>query len=144
MPRVEISDSENGFLAFDLKEVLDTLPEQVRNYRWYMLAVEAVGKGLHGKSMLSTEQIVNSNPNGLQLTFEELQEFARGLEQTLNTIVFAGDERCPPPSLPLTLPALGNYVLIEAIDTSLWAVSSNDQRVTDCMLKRFRSSKVTA
>lgn len=138
--RVEISDSKNGILAFDLKEVLDALPELTTELTWHLLALEAVGKGLHGESMLVTEDRINSSPHGITLRFAELQEFARTLEQTLNATIVGMAEGEAPPSLPLRLPYATQYIVVEGIDSSIWAITSNESAVVRRALECFENT----
>lgn len=136
--RVEISNSQSGVLAFDLREVLASLPGSASELVWYLLEIEAVGKGLNGESMLETESRAESSAHGIELGFLELKRFAGNLEQTVNASIVGLKHGANAPSLPLQMPYEPPFIAIEAIDSSEWIVTSSDTSVTASVSDHFR------
>ncbi len=92
--------------------------------------------------MLATESQINSNPHGLRLRFQELEDFAAGLEQTVNAVIIGLTTEHTPPSLPVQNGYHVPCIIIEAIDSSLWTVSSNEDVVIRSVLEHFERTTV--
>ncbi|MBV8820258.1 MAG: hypothetical protein JO022_17995 [Acidobacteriaceae bacterium] len=138
--RVEIYDAEGHTLKFDMKEVLSALPSIADRLQWYVLDVEAVGSGPNGEPIMDFERSVASSEHGVKLSWEDLGKLAKNVEQTVNATLVGGSAR-QPPSLPLpsSYPAT---IVVEAIDSSLWAVSSPYTEVIESIQRSFRKTKL--
>ena len=141
MITVQISDSKNGMLTFDLKEILVALPEFASQLTWFVLEIEGVGLGLNGESMLMTEASVESSAHGIRLLFVELMRFASGLEQAVNA-TFVGVSNLLP-SLPLALPYPPPFIVLEAVDSSRWVVTSSEISVLRALVEHFPETTQT-
>lgn len=141
--KLEIYDSnaENA-LSFDMREVLESLPASVSELVWYLLDLEATADAHDGESEMELENRVRSNPNGLKLSWEELQQIATRIGQTMNAVLVALSPSQSPPSLPIASQYPGRFIIIEAIDSSLWAVTSSDVNVMGALRKTFSHTKI--
>lgn len=139
--RVEVYDALKGVLNFDLKNVLQVLPEFAGQLQWYILDIEAVGRGLNGESILDTEKRTSTSAHGIQLSFAELQDLASGLEQTINAVIVGVGSKSPAPTLPVAVGYDAPYIGLEAVDSSFWVVTSSDSNVVELIEKHFRDTK---
>jgi len=142
--RLEIHDgTANNTLTFDMKDVLRVLPAWARNLDWYVLDLEATGEPRSGEeSVMALEHKMRSSKHGLKLTWGKLQEVADRLTQTINAVIVGLSPGQPAPSLPPQSEYRGRFIVIEAIDSSLWAVTSNDASVIDRLRQHFRDTKL--
>jgi hypothetical protein len=139
--RVEIYDTDGGVLDFDLKDVLSALPPASNQLEWYVLDLEAVGAGPSGEPIIDFEQSLASHRHGAKLSWANLGSLAQNLTQTINATLVGVSAELPPPCLPLpsSYPA---EIIVEAIDSSLWAVSSSSIDAVQSIGRRFRKTKV--
>jgi hypothetical protein len=139
--RLEIFDQNKGFLAFDLRDILVSLPLVANELIWHVLDIEAVGKGLSGESILATESRARSSPNGILLEFAELKEFSHNLEQTINAKILGVSAGSVLGRAPDQIAGLVKFILVEMIDSSLGVVTSDLPDVIDSARCRFRLTK---
>jgi hypothetical protein len=142
--RVEIYDSTDGnVLAFDLREVLSALPPAASQLEWYLLDLEATGSGPNHEPIIDFERAVASSQHGVKLGWDELHNLAENVTQTINATLVGTSAELPPPSLPLST-SYPAPVIIEAIDSSLWAVASPNAEVVESILRSFGKTKMDA
>ena len=91
--------------------------------------------------MLDLENSIPSSEHGRKLTLNNLQKIADRLFQTINAVLVGITPGQPPPRLPIQTDYQGGFIIIEAIDSSLWAVSSNEPTVINALRHRFRNTK---
>jgi hypothetical protein len=141
MQRIEIFDvDEAGALVLDLRDVLK-LVERYRDLRWYFLELEATGKLRGNETIVELERRIAQNPHGLGFDWNELTTLADDIAQTINTTLVGCRPATPPPALPLR-PREGLEIAIEAIDSSLWAVSTNESAIILQLKAAFKNTKL--
>jgi hypothetical protein len=141
MQRIEIFDvDETGALALDLRDVLK-LVERYRDLRWYFLELEATGKLVGNETIVQLESRIAQSPHGLEFEWNELVRLASEITQTINASLAGCRPDASPPTLPLK-PQEGLEIAIEAIDSTLWAVSTNESEVIQQLKAAFRNTKI--
>src|ERR1044071_7844160 len=137
--RIEINDHDtNGVLTFDLDAILTALPESIRRFRWFILEWQAEGLGRRIVSMRDFEKSVNDAPLSLPITWAELVALARDTRQTYDaTIVALDDPADDLPAFPLTLAGYERFTIIEAIDNSVWVITSDIPEVIPAISRAF-------
>jgi hypothetical protein len=139
--RIEIHDvDKSGVLALDLRDVL-SLIEPHPELRWYLLELEAVGQLREGESIVQLEERIADAPHGLELEWGELTSLAGQITQTINATLAGIRPDALRPTLPLK-PYDGLEIVVEAIDTTLWAISTNDSVVIQRLLATYEKTKL--
>jgi YD repeat-containing protein len=140
---IEIHDSDKNVLSFDLKDILRALPKNAETAEWYILNLEGTGEPLrNAEPLLDLEKRIQSSKHGVKATWHTLNQLADRMVQTVNLSLVGLSPGEPAPSLPVQVAYGGLFVSIEAIDSSLWTVSSNDKQVIDCLRRQFRDTKL--
>lgn len=80
-PAIRIKDNENGFLSFDLIDVLQQLDGS--SLHWSILEIEASGDLGEGKSILDLEETIEDSPRGLPISWDDLVALASKLHQVV-------------------------------------------------------------
>jgi hypothetical protein len=143
MQRIEIFDvDEAGALALDLRDVLELL-ERYRDLRWYFLELEATATLRGNETIIQLERRIAQSPHGLGFDWNELTRLAGEIAQTINATLVGCRPDASPPTLPLR-PQEGLEIAIEAIDSTLWAVSTNESEIIQQLRAAFRNTKVEA
>lgn len=141
MQKIEIFDTDaTGALAFDLRDVL-ALVEVHRALRWYILDLEAMAELKDGETIMEIEQNVAKSPHGVEIEWGRLRTLADQIMQTINTTIAGCDPGAPEPSLPINL-QFGVRIVIEAIDSTLWAISTDDQQAIQRAQTTFKKTKL--
>jgi hypothetical protein len=141
MTRVEIYDlNESGVLAFDLVDVLRAI-EPWRDLEWRVLELEATGELKNGKSITALETSIAESSHGLQFKWEELMSLALNITQTINATIVGLQPGSRPPVFPIQA-SEGLEIVVEAFDTTLWAVSTRLTEVVDRIRTTFTKTKV--
>lgn len=112
MEKLEIYDRDKGgALAFQLGEVLSSLPRDAHLSEWRVLELEAVGP-----NVLVKEEIVKTSRNGLLLSWFELSNLADSLKEVINLKLcgYVPDESEP-------------RLTIEVMDSTYWVLTTDMQ-----------------
>lgn len=94
---------------------------------WKILEFSGVGSAPRNMSMPEFEALVSQCSDGYKLNWNELTEFAKGVEQTWNCLIVALD-----PSDSRSHRTLGEedrceaHLTIEGIDSSTWRIGARD------------------
>src|SRR4051794_8380260 len=141
MQRIEIFDvDETGALALDLRDVLKFV-KGYRDLRWYFLELEATGELRGNETIVQLERRIAQSPFGVGFDWSELTRLASQITQTINATLVGCQPEAPPPTLPLK-PQEGLEVVIEGIDSTLWAISTNKSEVIQQLTATFKSTKL--
>jgi hypothetical protein len=141
---IEIKDKDNGgALNYDLIDILKTLPDEIRNYKWVILELEARTFNNCPFNILELEGKINNSKKGLELTWEELVILARNFYQVIDTTVvgfeFDKEIRAFDPKVDLTSIC---DIFIKAIDSSVWEIFTKESIVLDKFNTRFKDIKI--
>src|SRR5262249_19569011 len=148
MPTLEIFDTRDGFLNFDLREILQVIEPFASGLDWYVVefepAVLAATRDAKGSPPnWVTELWHKSSKGALQaLNWERLKSLSTHVTQTMNAIFVATIPGTPAPSLPLDPNDERYRLVIQAVDTSFWAVTSRDDRILQALKGRFNEVKL--
>lgn len=143
MQKVEVSDlDETGVLALDLRDILRLIGPRPE-LEWYLLELEAMGRLTGGETILELEKRITESPTGIRMSWTQLSELADQLTQTINATLVAVKPNAALPTLPLKQQP-GLEIAIEAIDSTVWAISTNDQNLVGRFQKNFRKTRVQA
>lgn len=141
--RVTIQDqNEARFLSFDLQEVLSVLPPVARAFSWRLLELHGEGKPTSGLDWFELQQQIETTREGVEYRWTQLTALASGIFQSYDlTLVGSRDQslRC---ELPIDLKKLHDFVLIEAVDSSYWKVTSDVPDVIDALATSFNETQV--
>lgn len=110
--------TDDGYLAFDLAEVLSVLGGDFPAFTWKIEFLEAVAKPDRGLDVLELERRIKSSKGGMVIEWTELCSVADNLLQTINCRITCED-----------------IISVEAVDSSYWLVSCKMPEV----LRRFRN-----
>lgn len=149
MPTLEIFDKRNGFLSFDLRDLLEVIEPFAAPLDWYVVEFEPAvlaASAEHGKGSPPswvTELWHKSETGAVEaLSWERLKDLSTHVTQTMNGVFVAADPGQPAPS-PSLDPNDEHYrIVIQAVDTSFWAVTSHDENVLQALKGRFKDVKL--
>ena len=141
MQRIEIYDTDELGSSIDLLQVLPLL-EPCRNLRWYLLDLEGSGNLTGGETFLSLERRVANSDHGVELSWSALVRLAGEVRQIINMSLAGCDPESYPPSLPLH-PTPGLKLVIEAVDSTFWAVSAAESTLIEKLANAFHKTQVT-
>src|SRR5262245_24059119 len=99
-------EQNRGFLAVDLRHVLAALGEHALSSDWRVRDVWATGNATPELESLDETQVISG---------QRLSELAQNVDQIIDGVLSAFERGC---SLP--------WVVVEAVDSSFYAVHSND------------------
>lgn len=115
---------EDGSLV-QLTDFLSAIPEN--NWVWAVLDFYGIGNAPNDLSMEDFEKLVRSKPNGVIMTWYELNNFASSLDQTYDCLIVAAKS---PQNISKDRSAKENFsnceVVIEAFDSTEWSVWTRD------------------
>jgi hypothetical protein len=126
---VSIHDlDQRGVLSFDLVHVLLAIEGAVREYEWIVSDIECIGEPI---------------PAGIVLSFCQLVDYARGVQQTINGSICGFPNRN---RVPLDLESIARImdfprsparIAILAVDSTFFEVLSKDLIIIDELRKAF-------
>ncbi|MFO0763125.1 MAG: hypothetical protein U0359_42200 [Byssovorax sp.] len=121
MITVTLLDKDNhGRLAVDLPSILGALGDLTRNMRWAVSDCEALGAG--------AEALYAVQNAGFRVSSEKLLSIARQLDQVIDGM-FCGYAESEPSGSPV--------VILTAVDSTSWDVSSNDAEILNHVRENF-------
>jgi hypothetical protein len=149
MPTIEISDQNDKGLSFDLIDVLEVIEPYSAGLEWY-LAEFQLGS-FHPKAedtpnvepwVLALWRAVENSNTPQRLTWETLAGFARAVRQTDSCLIFAIRPGTSPPHEPLDLNG-GNFeVVVQAVDSTFWAITARNEALIERLAGNFRDTKL--
>jgi hypothetical protein len=149
MPTLEIFDKRNGFLSFDLGDLLEVIAPFAPRLDWYVVEFEpAVLDGRQDRARDSppswiTELWKKSEAGTVQaLSWERLKELSTHVTQTMNALFVATDPGTPVPNSSLDPNDERYRLVVQAVDTSFWAVTTHDENVLQALKARFNDVKL--
>jgi hypothetical protein len=148
MPTLEIFDKRNGFLAFDLRDLLNVIEPFAARLDWYVVEFEpavlaTTEEHEQGSPSWVTELWHKSEAGAVEpMSWERLKDLSTHITQTMNGLFVATDSGSPAPSSTLD-PNDDRYrLVVQAVDTSFWAVTSYDENVLQALKERFTDVKL--
>jgi hypothetical protein len=149
MPTLEIFDQQNGVLSFDLRDILNVIAAYVERLNWYVVEFEpAVLTGGRDKSappppLWVTELWRKSETGAVQpLKWERLKELSIHVLQTMNALFVATEPGTAAPDSSVDPNDAGCALVIQAVDTSFWAVTSKDNAVLNALKAHFHDVRM--
>src|SRR6266849_2466942 len=149
MPTLEIFDQHNGFLSFDLHDILEVIEPFASQLCWYVIefepavvsAAESNGKG--SPPSWVTELWQKSETGVVQcLSWTRLKKLSTYVTQTRNALFVAIDPGTPAPDPSLDPNDERYRLVIQAVDTTFWAVTTRAENVLPALKKRFNDVKL--
>ena len=135
---IEIRDKDTqGVLVVELSDLLELLAAEGPLLAWAILDLYATGDLGDDRSMLDLERQIAESPTGLRLSWDELGALASAFTQVIDG-VFVGcrDAASIPPLHSKAELYARCEIVLEAVDSTLWAVYARDDRV----LRRLRGA----
>ena len=148
MPTLEIFDKRNGFLSFDLGDLLEVIAPFASHLDWYVVQFEPAVLGRQDKAKGSppswvTELWQKSEAGVVQaVSWKRLKELSAHITQTMNALLVAIDPGTPALSSVLDPNDECYRLVIQAVDTSFWAVTTRDENVLQALRTRFNDVKL--
>lgn len=134
---IEVRDrGPEGALQFDLGDILTVLKDQVQDLDWFILELEAVGD-VPGLDLGALPGRLRRAPNGLQFSWAQLVELGEQLDQVIDCEIVGCDKGEPRPIRSAT-GASDCTLVIEAVDSTFWRVTSKLPRVAEALRSHFR------
>lgn len=134
---VTIQDCVDGYLNFDLRDLLQVLKPWGEELIWIVRHFDGRGPAL--RRLADAQPLRDSE---LRLSWIELQQFATDVEQTYDG-VFAGmqDPSLLPPGQLDVVGWAETDIIIEAWDSTYWRVYSSNMAIIEALEKRFSSTQ---
>ena len=141
---LEIDDRDDrGFMRIGLQDFIETLERIGPNLTWYLREVSAIGRAGSGIDVDQLLAASRTPPLGKRLSWEELKAIAGKLLQVEDGMI-AG---C---ASSADVPAIGNDdllhgrcdVVLEAVDSTRWVVSTTNPQVRAAWQERFTSMRL--
>lgn len=129
MPMIEIWDGP----AVQLGDLLDAIPD-ADELVWSVMELWAVARD-DNTDFVTIERKAAESPTGLRLSTSELRELAARQMQLIDGIV-VGYRDDPPTRSDADLRA-SSEVVIEALDSTLWRISTRDRAVIDAVRRNY-------
>ncbi len=131
-------DKKNGFLSFDLIDVLQQLDGS--SLHWSILELEASGDLGEGKSILDLEATIRESPHGLLISWDDLVVLASKLHQVVWGLIIGSSDPTALKNYPSEMEASRNCdIVIYMFDSSYCDVYARDTASLDRILERFQS-----
>ncbi|CAI1074372.1 Uncharacterised protein [Serratia liquefaciens] len=117
-----------------LEELLTVVPGS--QWTWYVLDFYGIGCTPGGQTMVSFEEEVRSSENGIAMTWAELNDFARALDQTIDCQIVAGRLEKPVSRDRVERKDFRGYeMVLDGFDSTKWAVWAHDASVSDRVVR---------
>lgn len=129
--KIQIRDSINKVLSFDLKEILNIFNDEVgRKFKWRIAYLERVGDFSSNHSLIKLVEDLNKiRPGGsVSVSYDTLKILAEKSIQIINIKIIGEsfDER----------------IEIKAIDSSFWEIESNNNEIINTFIKAFQKVNI--
>jgi hypothetical protein len=117
-----------------LEELLTVIPGS--KWTWYVLNFYGIGCAPGGQTMISFEEAVRSSESGVAMTWTELNDFARGLDQTIDCQIVAAMLQNPVSREQAEREDFRGYeMVLDGFDSTEWAVWARDASVSDRVVR---------
>jgi hypothetical protein len=140
---IEIRDVNNeGFLTFDLFDLLEQLRPEAEILNWHILDLEATGNLGPEINMLDFESSIAQSRDGVRFTWEQLVDLSRKLFQIMNLVLVGQKNSHMEISLMIDKKKLyeSSEIVIEAIDSSLWLVYAKKDEIIHRLQLKFKQT----
>lgn len=129
-----------GALKCDLIDVLASLTDQGAQLRWFIFEIEAVGV-VSETNVRDLAAQARENPNGTRIEWSRLLRMAEELDQMINCLIVGCAEG---EVIPSRTDATGSNcsVIIEAVDSTFWRVTSRLPGIVEGLQARFEDSEI--
>jgi hypothetical protein len=87
-------------------------------------------------------QVVRSNPEGLKLEWDDLKRFSKYVRQTDNLFLVAAPQGETPPLEPIDPNDPRWTLVLQAVDSTFWAITTRNQQLLDKVRSTFPQSKL--
>ena len=151
MPTVEISDSNDEVLSFDLADILAALEPFARNLEWYIVELDFVvllgandPKPAVKPWVLELLNQIKMSSTPVKLSWERLSDLSRNIVQTGMGLLFAIEPSSEVPTHPFNLNSDKFEVVIQGVDTTFWAVTTRRNDIVDQLKQRFKEVEIVA
>jgi hypothetical protein len=152
MPTIEIFDQDNGILSFDLSQILDALQPFAVSLKWCLIEFDPwILLGEDGTRnepppawVSSLVARIHTDQNGIEMDWETLKSLARYVGQTENAVLIAVEPSKAPPENPIDLNSPGYAIVVQAVDTSFWAITSRNENLIKHLKNIFKNTKIAA
>jgi hypothetical protein len=113
-----------------LEELLTVVPGN--QWTWYVLDFYGIGRAPDGQPMIAFEEEIRSSDNGVAMTWTELNDFARALDQTIDCQIVATVLQSPVSRDRVERKDFCGYeMVLDGFDSTEWAVWARDSNVSD-------------
>ena len=152
MPTVEVFDHEqNGPLSFDLIDILDVLEPFSADVDWYLIEFDPVfllGEG-ETKDLPAPDwvraiwQNITNGIGPIKVSWETVKAFAKFVGQTEDMVMIGEKIGDHSPTEPLDLNNKKFVVVVQAVDPSFWAITSQNEKLIESFRKHFRDTRLS-
>jgi hypothetical protein len=150
MSTIEISDhNDKHYLSFDLMDVLKVIEPFSDGLEWY-LAEFQLGS-FHPRAsdtpnvepwVLALWRAVERGTAAERLTWDTLVQFARNVRQTDSCLILAIKPGISSPKEPLDLNGEDFEVVVQAVDSTFWAITCRNKALIDRFAANFHNVKL--
>jgi hypothetical protein len=156
MPTIfRISDaSERGYLSFDLRDLVALVEPEAAHLCWHAIPMGEqtwiMVDETASQTMLDLPARVDASPNGVELSWPEMQELAASTHQTIWGTFIGIQPKTPLPSIAEMFPDKWHYfnqamsvffdvveIAIQAVDSSFWHLYARDDKVMERIRAAF-------
>lgn len=150
MSTIQVSDkNDKHYLSFDLMDVLKVIEPFSGGLEWY-LAEFQLGS-FHPKAadtpdvepwVLALWRAVENGNTPKRLTWQTLVEFARNVRQTDSCLFLATRPGALPPEELLDLNGEDLEIVVQAVDSTFWAITSRNEALIERLASSFHDTKL--
>jgi hypothetical protein len=151
MPTIQIFDlDERRILAFDMVDILQLIEPFATGLRWYIARCEIVCL-VNGTSeikdaipawVLGLRSTLADSKEIVAIEWDTLKEFARNILQTEWANLIAVNPGATPPAEPLDLNNPAFEIVVQAVDTGFWAITTRNDALIANVANHFKATKI--
>jgi hypothetical protein len=149
MPTIEISDKNERRLSFDLVDLLRIIEPFCRELDWYFIEFQ-LGSFYPAHPpdpeveswVLTLWHAIERRKGGIKVSWDTLLQFAKNVRQTDSCLLLGLKAGSAAPQEPLDLNGTELGLVVQAVDSSFWAVTTRNEALIGRLRDHFRNIEV--
>jgi hypothetical protein len=149
MPTIEINDTNESTLSFDMIDILTVLEPFARELDWYFIEfVPGVFVGATDPEpnvkpwVIALYHQIERSERAVKVSWETLKNFARNIVQTEMTLLVALKPGEKEPLIPVDVNSTEFEIVLQGVDNSFWAVTTKNDAIIHQLKLRFKNTEI--